>query len=223
MTRTVLPWFETLTDSVHALGAAAREAQRAYQAASITSDQYDLDRLRSHDGELALPSRRSTVPFRPYDHALFVIADHQRTHADRLRRLYAQTTEGYAYGATWAIRQVLDGRQPPAVELDRTDQGSYVIPGEAYPSSQAFEALKRWSGKTEFDRALSEMERLEAAAEYASDLNAEYHLADHEASAMHDAYRVAEGLPEATYTYGQHAETALRFALLEPRKQHTHS
>ncbi|MFJ9648146.1 hypothetical protein [Streptomyces sp. NPDC101206] len=222
-TRSTVPWFETLTHSVYALGAAAREAQRAYHAARITAAHYDLDRLKHVDGELTITGRPSTVPFRPHDDALFVIGDAHRKQTDRLRRLYAQTAEGYAYGATWAIRQVLAGQQPPTVELGRSDQGFYILPSEAYPSAEAFEGLGRWNGKADFDRTLAEMQRCQAAAEYAAELEQEHYLADHEASAMHDAYRMAEDLPDAMHAYGRNAETALRFALLEPRHKHGRS
>ncbi|MCB5177802.1 hypothetical protein [Streptomyces antimicrobicus] len=222
MTRnTTPPWFESLTDSVHALGAAAREAQHAHHAARISLAHYDLDRLRAVDGELMVPGRPSGMPFRPHDHALFTIGDAHRRQANTLYRLFCQTADGYAYGTTWAIRQVLDGRQPPVVELRRSEQGFYVLPSEAHPSTEAFEALGRWAGKAEFDRALTELQRREAAAEYAEGLDAYEYLTDHEASAMHDAARIAEGRPDAAYAYGEHAERALRFALLGARSTST--
>ncbi|MFE9842503.1 hypothetical protein [Streptomyces goshikiensis] len=231
MKTTTMPWFETLTDSAYALGAAAREAQHAFRGAALSAAQYDLDRLRLADGEINLSNRSVDAPWEPHVHTIALINGHQRNHAHLLYRLHHQSAQAYAYGTTWAIRQVLTGNQPPLVQLTRTAQGFYTIPGEAYPSTEGFEGLKGWSGRADFDRALAEMERREAAAEYAAgpdtedepfDDDGEY-IGDYEASAMHDASVVAEGLPDAMYAYGQQAERALRFALLEPRRKHTRS
>ncbi|MCX4529981.1 hypothetical protein OG982_30645 [Streptomyces sp. NBC_01551] len=231
MKTSTMPWFESLTDSVYALGAAAREAQHAHQGAVLNLAQSDLDRLRLVEGGIQLPHWSVDMPYQPHVHTIALINGHHRNHADMLYLLHHQSAQAYAYGTTWAIRQVLAGNQPPLVELTRTPQGFYTVPGEAYPSTEAFEGLKGWSGRPDFDRALAEMERREAAAEYASGPDTydepfgddgEY-IADHEASAMHDASIVAEGLPDAMYAYGQQAERALRFALLEPRRQNSRS
>ncbi|MEU9236829.1 hypothetical protein [Streptomyces subrutilus] len=231
MKTTTMPWFETLTDSVYALGAAAREAQHAHQGAALNAAQYDLDRVRFVDGGIKLPHWVTDMPFQPHAYTIALINGHQRSHAHVLYLLHHQSAQAYAYGTTWALRQVLSGNQPPLVELTRTPQGFYTIPGEAYPDTKAFEGLKGWSGRPAFDQALAEMERREAAAEFAAGpdtdddpfADEDDYIADHEASAMHDASTVAEGLPDAMYAYGQQAERALRFALLEPRNQHTRS
>lgn len=57
MTSTTIPWFETLTDSVAALGAAAREARTAHRAARAAGAQCSLDRLRPVDGASPSPGR----------------------------------------------------------------------------------------------------------------------------------------------------------------------
>ncbi|TGA85302.1 hypothetical protein, partial [Streptomyces palmae] len=127
------PWFESLTDSVFALGAAAREAQAAYRAAVLSCDAMDLDRLRPVDGEIAIPGRApSSVPVRPHDHVLYRIQDIHRTHRDELETLYSRAAQEYAYGTAWAIVRVLDGHQPTAVELKRTRDG-FTIPTELAP------------------------------------------------------------------------------------------
>lgn len=160
-----MPWFETLTDSVYALGAAAREAQRAARTAELAREAYDLDRLRPVDGEVRLDGRDpSSVPFRPHDAALFTIGDALMEQANKLRTLYTQAAEGYAYGTAWAICE---------------DAGLF--------------------------------------AEY---LDERPQLSDHEAGELHEAIDTATGAPDAAYAYGQLAESALHFALLEPRAQH---
>ncbi|MEV6669944.1 hypothetical protein [Streptomyces sp. NPDC051162] len=213
-------WFESLTDSAFALGAAAREAQRAYRSAQLTTDHYDLDRLKSVDGELVIAGRSMLSPsFRPHHHALFVIGDTLREQEDKLRALYWQTSIAYAYGTARAILQVLDGQQPAAVELERTRDG-YAIPQELCPVPPAIEGLARWVGAEKFERARQVLERCDFAGDFADHLHAQDYISDHEAGELHQALDTASGLPDAAYAYGELAESALHFALLEPRTQH---
>ncbi|MEV3993225.1 hypothetical protein AB0J57_30400 [Streptomyces sp. NPDC049837] len=213
-------WFESLTDSVFALGAAAREAQRAARAAEIARDAYDLDRLRPVDGELRIDGRApGGVPFRPHDDALFRIGDIHREQANKLRNLYVQAALGYACGTSWATLRVLDGDQPDAVRLGRTQEGSYAISGELCPVPPLMPGLKRWSGYTKFIQAHSRWALCEEAGLYAEYLDEQPQLTDHETGELHEAIDAATGLPDAAYAYGVLAEAALHFALLEPRAQ----
>ncbi|MDW6061371.1 hypothetical protein SAZ11_29320 [Streptomyces sp. FXJ1.4098] len=126
-----MPWFETLTDSVYALGAAAREAQRAARTAELAREAYDLDRLRPVDGEVRLDGRAlGGVPFRPHDAVLFTIGKALMEQANKLRTLYTQAAKGYAYGTAWAILRVLEGQQPDAVQLGRNNDGATSSPLE---------------------------------------------------------------------------------------------
>ncbi|MEU8877584.1 hypothetical protein AB0D24_41945 [Streptomyces javensis] len=216
-----MPWFESLTDSVYALGAAAREAQRAARAAELARDAYDLDRLRPVDGEVRLDGRDpGGVPFRPHDAALFTIGDALREQAFKLRTIYTQTATGYAYGTAWAILRVLEGQQPDAVQLGRSREGIYAIPGELCPVPSLMPGLERWSGYKKFVQAHARWALCEEAGMYAEYLDEQPQLADHEAGELHEALDAASGVPDAAYAYGQHVESALHFALLEPRTQH---
>ncbi|MBW8088492.1 hypothetical protein IGW14_10710 [Streptomyces hygroscopicus subsp. hygroscopicus] len=216
-----MPWFETLTDSVYALGAAAREAQRAARTAELARDAYDLDRLRPVDGEVRLDGRApGGVPFRPHDAALFTIGDVLMDQAHKLRTLYSQAAEGYAYGTAWAILRVLEGQQPDAVQLGRSREGFYVIPGELSPLPPLMPGLERWNGYNKLVHAHARWAICEEAGLFAEYLDEQPQLSDHEAGELHEAIDTATGVPDAAYAYGQLAESALRFALLEPRAQH---
>ncbi|MFI1334331.1 hypothetical protein ACH4U7_30335 [Streptomyces sp. NPDC020845] len=219
-----MPWFETLADSVYALGAAAREAQRAARTAELAREAYDLDRLRPVDGEVRLDGRDpGGVPFRPHDAALFTIGKALMEQANKLRTLYTQTAEGYAYGTAWAILRVLDGQQPDAVQLGRSREGFYVIPGELSPIPPLMPGLERWNDYKKFVQAHARWAICEDAGLFAEYLDERRPLSDHEAGELHEAIDTATGAPDAAYAYGQLAESALHFALLEPRAQHARS
>ncbi|WP_086708301.1 hypothetical protein [Streptomyces antimycoticus] len=216
-----MPWFESLTDSVYALGAAAREAQRAARTADLACDAYDLDRLRLLDGEVRLDGQhQSSVPFRPHDAALFTITKTLTEQTFKLRNLYTQTAMGYAYGTAWAILRVLEGQQPDAVQLGRSREGFYAIPGELCPVPSLMPGLKRWSGYKQFVQAHARWAMCEEAGMFAEYLDEQPQLSDHEAGELHEALDAATGVPDAAYAYGYLAEAALHFALLEPRAQH---
>ncbi|MDW6061341.1 hypothetical protein SAZ11_29155 [Streptomyces sp. FXJ1.4098] len=219
-----MPWFETLTDSVYALGAAAREAQRAARTAELAREAYDLDRLRPVDGEVRLDGRAlGGVPFRPHDAVLFTIGKALMEQANKLRTLYTQAAKGYAYGTAWAILRVLEGQQPDAVQLGRNNDGGYVVPAGACPAPVLMPGLERWSGYKQFVQVHARWAICEEADVHAAYLDAQPQLSDHEAGELHEAIDTATGAPDAAYAYGQLAESALHFALLEPRSQHARS
>ncbi|MFD4863688.1 hypothetical protein [Streptomyces sp. NPDC058412] len=221
MTRTTMPWFETLTDSVTALGAAALEAQRAWQGAQVTSHHYDYLRLRPLEGTVTDPGlHHGAPPVYPYDGMIAVLATFHMAHEQALRSVFTTAALSYGYGAAWAIHQVIDGQQPPAVELTMASPGTFVIPNSLAPVPPAMPALDRWNGAKRFEQARQRMEAADMAGDYAAALADEDYLADHEASAMHDAETAAQDLPDAAFAYGQLAETALRYALLDTRHPH---
>ncbi|MEU7601788.1 hypothetical protein [Streptomyces sp. NPDC041003] len=221
MTRTTMPWFENLTDSVTALGAAALEAQRAWQAAQITTHHYDYPRLRPREGTVTDPGRHlGAPPVYPLDDVIAVLATFHMAHEQALRKVFTTAALSYGYGAAWAIQQVIDGHQPAAVELTVMGPGSFVIPDGLAPVPPAMPALDRWTGAKRFEQARQRMESADMANEHAAALADEDYLADHEASAMHDAETAADDLPDAAFAYGRLAETALRYALLDTRHPH---
>ncbi|MFE7411468.1 hypothetical protein [Streptomyces laurentii] len=215
MSRKPLPWFETLTDSAYALGAAAREARTAHQAAQAAAAQYDLDRVRLLDGEITVPGL--FTPPRPHDRAVMGIGKALQECRDRMERLYADAALSYAYGTAWAIQQVLDGQEPPRVELGWTPEGHLILPTGLVPVPPEFDGLERWCDHGRFEQARKRWEACDYAKEYADELAGQEYLADHEASEMHQAYGDARGLTDAAYAYGVLAESALRYALLGAR------
>ncbi|MGR3939406.1 hypothetical protein [Streptomyces sp. BRA346] len=214
-------WFESLTDSVYALGAAAREAQHAARTADLACDAYDLDRLRPSDGRVGTDDRGAqAVSFRPHFRALLTIGDALMEQTRKMRTLYAQTAMGYAYGTAWAILRVLEGQQPDAVQLSRNNDGGYIIPGELCPIPSLMPGLERWTGYKQLVQAHAQWALCEEAGMFAEYLDEQPQLSDHEAGELHKALDTATGEPDAAYAYGQLAESALHFALLEPRAQH---
>ncbi|KOU72541.1 hypothetical protein ADK61_26790 [Streptomyces sp. XY66] len=217
MKSTTRPWFETLTDSVTALGAAAREARTAHRAAQAAGAQYNLDRLRLLDGAITVPGRSSGMPDRPHDRALFTIGHSHGEHEHRMADLYEDAAAAYAYGTAWAIQRVLDGQQPPLVVLGRTSDGRTIIPGEVFPYPSAFKGLDGWSGHAGFERARGELERL-------GDLWACVHGLDEpdipDTFDLLDTTEKLEAFPDAAFAFGRIAESALTFALLDHRHPH---
>ncbi|MFF6774762.1 hypothetical protein ACFY8W_14525 [Streptomyces sp. NPDC012637] len=219
MSTKTLPWFETLTDSVFALGAAARETLTARQAAQAAAAQYDLDRVRLLDGEITVPGRFS--PSRPHDRAVMGIGKALQECRDRMERLYTDAALGYAYGTAWAILRVLDGQEPPRVELGLTAEGGLIIPAQLAPIPPVIEGLGRWRDNAKFEKARQRWWGCDSAGEYASALDDQDYLTDHDAYEMHQAFAEASGMADAAYAYGVLAESALRFTLLGTRARHT--
>ncbi|MFD9692006.1 hypothetical protein ACFWXO_40295 [Kitasatospora sp. NPDC059088] len=210
-----LPWHKSLTASVHALGAAANEARLAARAARTTLDLYSLDRLNPAEGRVTQPGVvYNTMSFHPHTKALYRIAGLHRTTADLLHSLYVTTTRAYADGAIWAIGQVLDGKEPEAVHGLRTDNGQFAVVG---PLPFIDAGLNRWPGWPELNAARAAMLSCQAASDMAEDIAAADHVTEREAGEMFDAGRHAEGLPDAAYTFGTHAEQALRHVLRAAR------
>ena len=219
MSAKTLPWFETLTDSAFALGAAAREARTAHQAAQAATAQYDLDRVRLLDGEVAVTGRHSLS--RPHDQAVMRIGDALRECENRMASLYDRATASYAYGTAWALLRVLDGQEPPHAEVGWAKDRSLIIPRELCPIPPQIEGLERWRDNAKFEQARKRWADCDYAGEYADALAGEEYLADHQAYEMHEAYAEAQGMADAAYAYGVLAESALRYALLGPRARHT--
>ncbi|MFB6631979.1 hypothetical protein ACFCWY_18950 [Streptomyces sp. NPDC056362] len=220
MSRKTMPWFESLTDSAFALGAAARETHTALQAAEAAVAQYDLDRVRLLDGEISVPGL--FTPPRPHDRAVMGIGQALQECRDRMDRLYTDAALGYAYGTAWAILRVLGGQEPPRVELGLTAEGHLTIPGELAPIPPVIEGLDRWRDNAKLDKARQRWWECDSAGEFASALDEQDYLADHEAYEMHQAYDGARGMADAAYAYGVLAESALRYSLLGARTRHTH-
>ncbi|WP_320784144.1 hypothetical protein [Streptomyces sp. CRN 30] len=206
MTRT-RSWTASLQDSVFALGAAARETQRAYQAAVIAADHVDLDRLRLLDGRVLRRDAGSTG-HEPHLGALSRINDLQLNHMFRLKDLYTEAARAYAHGTTWAVRQVQAGQRPEHVVLAVGDDGHYLFPATVAPLQ-----LDRYAGAAAVGAARARYERCLDAGDTAEEIDAQAYVPDHEAGQLHQALDIAAGLPDAAYAYGVAAEGALHYAI----------
>ncbi|MFJ4322212.1 hypothetical protein ACIP3A_03700 [Streptomyces tricolor] len=207
MTQRTLPWDDSLTDSVYALGAAARECQTAHQAAVIAKEHVHLDRIKLLDGTVDRRHPGYTTEQEPHLTVLSQIGTIQLNTKHQLQRLYTEAALAYAHGANWAVRQVQSGEQPAhvAFTVDATGASDFGPLPEL--------KLDRYAGEAALERARRAYERCLAAGAEAEDIDRQAYIADHEASAMHAALDIAAGLADAAYAYGVQAERALSFAL----------
>lgn len=199
-------WFRTLPESVYALGAAAREYRLALHTAKLGISHTDPSRTHHHLGELAVPGR----PFhRPHDVALVSVGDLYTGLEKQLRGLYENAARAYAHGVAWAIRSVLDGKQPSHVLLHR-ERDRYLLMGG---TPDLGGGLARWSGCKRLHALREDLVYRESARQAADSLGAEQHLEGHESAALAAALDTAEGLAQSAYDYGELAESALHFTI----------
>jgi len=214
------PWFEHLTDSVRALGEAAREWQLADRAAALAEEHVRLESRSLHEGK-ATHRPTSDAPGRPYSvtphaNAVFELGRVYMDYRFRTQREYCHAALLFASGAAWAIAEVQAGGQPDRVVFDLEDG---ELP-EALPHPYRVEGLGPYSEAGKVARAYDRLLSMEMAAEHAEDLAGRDYVADHEASDMFDALEEASGIEDAAYTYGLLAERALQFVLLGTKAAH---
>ncbi|MEU1496101.1 hypothetical protein [Streptomyces sp. NPDC005732] len=219
-TKPVRPWYEDLTDSVTALRDAAYEYKVAQRSAKSLCDSVSFERRRVQEGRIhALPQTARTEWVRkpqtrvPHETALFDLAKAYGQLAGNINGAFEQAALLFASGACWAITQVQHGATPDRVQFERDPQEtSQLLP-------RAFEivGLDRYSESPKLAAAYERFAACRYAAEIGDDLADRDYLADHEASAMHDAFAHAEDTGAAAYAYGLLAERALNFALLPIR------
>ncbi|WP_217545608.1 hypothetical protein [Streptomyces sp. GbtcB6] len=208
MTKPSQPWTMSLEDSVFALGAAARECQAAARAATITTGQYDLDRLRLLDGKVKRRRTAYTGEQEPHLAALSRIGQVQLQTKHQLERVYEEAARAYAHGANWSVLAVRAGEQPAHVVLTVDDvDDSYDF--DAYMPKLDF----AFSGSAQLEAARRAYERCIVAGYEAEGIGRQEYVSDHEAGEMHAALDVAAGLSDAAYAYGVLAEGALRWTL----------
>ncbi|MGH3433650.1 MAG: hypothetical protein ACRDQB_12525 [Thermocrispum sp.] len=201
------PWHVSLTGSVSALGAAAREYGRVYLDAGLALEAYKPARLQLDAGRVTVTIDGFDSQLHPHRSSIYQIGDVLRDSEHRLFKLYETAALSYAGGATWAINQVLQGRRPPRVELTGRGDGSFVLDHYDCPDLTGFPVAASLSA------AYEEMLRCAAAADLAEDLAGRRHLPDHESSQMHDATGIARGLPDAACVYGGRAAQGLHYVL----------
>ncbi|MFG3154259.1 hypothetical protein ACGF7W_19695 [Streptomyces sp. NPDC048219] len=215
------PWFEDLTDSVRALGEAAREYQLAYTTASTLRAGVDVDRRVLHDGKVAAqprPGSASIVPVSraPHEQALFALSSHYSAQSAKLLALYENAALCFASGCVWAISHVQAGHNPNGVLFNLGGDRGTLTPWR----SLRIDGMDRYAYAKQLAAAYERLAVCLDAAGYAESLDAQDYVSDAEAGWMHEALDVAAGIPDAAYAYGLLAERALQFALLEPRRQY---
>lgn len=216
------PWFEHLTDSVRALGEAAREWQLADQAARLLEAGTDMERRILHEGKILVhgPASRGwdAKPRKsgPHEHAVSDLGRVYMEHRFLTRRRYEHAAMLYASGAARAIAQVQAGEQPERVlftlDADRTPVvGGYKI-GE----------LGNYVNAKKIAAAYEQVLRMDQAAEYAEEIagREDHEVSERDAGDMFEAGAYAQGLPDAAYAYGRLAEGALAYVLLGPKQEH---
>lgn len=215
------PWYEDLTDSVTALREAAYEYKVAQRSAKSLRDGVMLERRRVEDGSIhALPMRsapngRATRPHSRAPHAT-AIFDLGRVYGDLVSntgRAFEVASLLFASGACWAITQVQKGNTPGLVVFERDPQDATQL----VPRSFEIVGLDRYSETARLAAAYERFASCRYSGEVGEELAGRDYLADHEASAMHDAWGHAEDTGSAAYAYGLLAERALRFVLLPIR------
>lgn len=191
---TATAWHLSLSDSVHALGAAARELRAAHHHARHTAWTADPVRLIPVTGLLAVPG---TDPVRPHDEALWQLSDLYMVLEHHTRDLYENAALGYAYGTAYALTAVLRSEHPRHVELPRDRAGHYLLPDDGLPDlSQSVSQRAGGRELTDLRAQLLECERIrDAEPDDSSPSEFTVDLAD------------------AAYAYGQCAERALRHLL----------
>ncbi|MFC8829378.1 hypothetical protein ACFT9I_28985 [Streptomyces sp. NPDC057137] len=208
MTSDTIPWFHSLTDSVHALGAAAREYRAANQAARVASWHIDPARLLPVHGSVHVPGRDFV---RPHDDALLKLGDLYSHLARSTRDLYENASLAYAYSAISAVRSVLTGERPSHAELGRRN-GRYELPTESLPETSG--DLGQWTGANHLARLREQVIERQHARALVSDFEFYEDLADCETAELTTASACAAGLADSAYAYGEAAEGALYFAIL---------
>jgi hypothetical protein len=211
--QTKLPWYDQLTDSVFALGEAAREYRHAYRAAVVTRNGVELDRRLPRDGEIATVNPFSAGR-RPHDTALFTLGDLYLQHQHQVARLYEEAAMLYASGAAWAVRELQEGRRPQRAVF-AVDEGGGLVPG-----GLRIEGLDGFTVAGPLAAAYEALTNKLAAEEYGADIASQRHINDHEEAEMEAAWHVAEGIADAAYAYGVQAERAVHCALLGPKAEY---
>ncbi|GAB3117967.1 hypothetical protein GCM10027160_29340 [Streptomyces calidiresistens] len=204
-----------LTASVHNLRDTCREYATAVAHIETGRWSVDPERVLPREGVIAAPGRAETTTpdalnSSPHNTALARIDAALAAAREELEELHEAAALAYAYGTTRAVRQLLDGRRPVAVEVPRDLNGRYLR-GEL-PTVTADE-LPRWSGWQAFVDTREDLLQREAARSVCDGLIRSDYLLDHEASELHDAYQAAQGLAAAAYAHGRQAENTLAFVL----------
>lgn len=205
------PWFDTLTASVQALGAAAREYRMAERAAHSALWNTDPTRLLPLNGAVSVPGRDF---IRPQHEALHQLRSLHTEMYERTKALYENTAQAYAHGAAAALYSVLVGERPEYVELAHND-GCYVRPTGALPDLRTL--LNEWAGSDRLATLREQVIEREHARAIVTDFEFFEDLAGCVVTEWSRASEQAAGLADSAHAYGETAESALHFVLLTGR------
>ncbi|MFI5703649.1 hypothetical protein ACIA78_26830 [Streptomyces xanthochromogenes] len=215
MPNAMIPWFHSLTQSVAALGLAAREYGMAAQSARLAAWSVDSARLAVVPGTVSVRGRHYLSP---YDDSVRQLSELHTEVERQIRDLYENAALAYAYGTAAVVTSVREGRCLSHVELGRID-GRYVIPKEPLPHFGG--ALDEWLGGPylgllrdiviEHVRAKKEIRERDFFED----------LADCESTQFAEVSELASGLADSAMTYGEHVERALHFVLVGAKENHT--
>ncbi|MEU5418747.1 hypothetical protein ACH4UT_24490 [Streptomyces sp. NPDC020799] len=214
MPHPTIAWFDSLTESAAALGAAARESRFANQAARAALWAVDPGRLQPVQGLLSVPGRHM---LRPHNDTLGKLQDLCRAHQSGTAALYENTARAYAYGTTSALLAVVEGEQPQIIELGRDEAGTYSTPFSFLPDFR--DVLGQWAGADRFNALQCDVISREHAADVADAFAQCEELADYESADLTEARTLAAGLADSWCAYGEQAEAALHFVLTSGASQ----
>lgn len=215
MPDTTYAWFHSLSDSVFALGAAAREHRAASEAARVAAWSTEPNRLLPVDGTLRVNETRL---LQPHDTAVTMLSQLFGGLRRHTEHLHENTCLAYAYGAAEGVRLVSQGNRPRHIELRRND-GLYVLPPASLLPDLG-RALAGWPGSERVARLRAEVMRYEFAASVHRAEPSNGNQSDHEASEVFPASEFTASLADSAYAYGEVAESALNYLLLAARANH---
>ncbi|MCC9712046.1 hypothetical protein E4N62_46695 [Streptomyces sp. MNU76] len=220
------PWFEHLTDSVGALGEAAREWRLADRAASLAEDHTRWERGVLHEGRTTHEPGPDTVPLhrrtysnhRPHVRAVRELRRAYQEHRSLTRRWYGHTAMLFASGAAWAIAQVQAGGEPRQVvfTLDHYERPAPI------PHGYSVEGVEAYAGAEKLAAAYDRLRSTHLAHDVSEEIagRPDHEVTERDAGEMFEAGDHARGLPDAAYAYGLLLEGALQYVLLDTKDAH---
>lgn len=224
------PWFEHLTDSVDALGEAARVWRIAARSAELAHEQTDPFNRVLHEGRVTgRPGPEATGwnarPFSRSPHS-DAVSELERLYLDakhQTRAEYEHAALLYASGGAWAIRAVRVGEQPtrPTFGVDRegaTGRGR-LVPGDVGVDVDALKA-DCYGKASLLEGAYDRLLECLAAGRHAEDIGDQEYVSERDDAEAAECWAIAEGTADAAYAYGQRLREALGFVLLGPRENH---
>ncbi|MFE4856114.1 hypothetical protein [Streptomyces sp. NPDC056670] len=215
MPNTAIPWFHSLTQSVAALGLAAREYGMAVQSARLAAWSVDSARLAAVPGTVSVRGRHYLSP---YDDSVRQLSALHTEVERQLHDLYENAALAYAHGTSAAVTSVLEGRCPAHVEFGRID-GRYVIPEAPLPHFDG--TLDEWLGGPCLGLLRNIVIEHVRAKKEVRERNFFEDLADCEGTQFAEVSELASGLADSAMTYGERVERALHLVLVTAKENHT--